>query len=50
MTEHKVSTTTRSGLFGGTLYVLRCLCGYEALAIGLETAKAFETAHLEDTQ
>jgi len=49
-TEHSVSITPRSALFGGTLYVVHCLCGFDVLAMTKETAAQFKAAHLEDVR
>ena len=50
VTEHKVSITPRTGLFGGTLYVVHCFCGFDVLAMTKETAGQFKDAHLEDVR
>jgi hypothetical protein len=46
--SHDVTFSERRALFGGTLFVVRCTCNWEAMATAPETARELMFAHLSD--
>ena len=47
MVDHKVSIAATPGLFGGTIYIVRCVCGWSVIGMEKETMEALKRAHTE---
>ena len=46
MSDHQVEVGTTRGLFGGTIFMVRCLCGWSVMGTDRDTADALKRAHL----
>jgi len=47
MVDHKVSIAPAPGLFGDTIYIVRCVCGWSVIGLDQTVLEMLKRAHLE---